>query len=60
MDKEFYFPLNEFEEHIDKVGHHQFSSSYLLLESQFFEIFHTHKETKRYDFIIEKIYVCCN
>lgn len=37
--------LNEQEECIDQFKNHQFSSSYLLLESLIFEIFHTHMET---------------
>lgn len=56
--KECDFCLNELEEHNDQFIDNQFSSSYLLHESQLLEIFHTPKETHPYDFIIERINVC--
>ena len=41
MDKECDFGFKQVEEHIYQFKNHQFRSSYLLLKSQNFEIFHT-------------------
>ena len=46
------------EENIYQFKILQFSSSYLLLKSQNFAIFHTHKEMNYYDFIIKKVFRC--
>lgn len=58
MDKECDSCLKELEEYIGQIITHQFSFSYLLLKSQNFETFHTHKKTNHDDFIIAKISMC--